>query len=134
MSKIIATVINIDNVDSLNIVTFDFLGQSLNMMSLDLNKDIKKDTKVELVIKPSSIAIAKEFIGDISYSNQIKTEILDIENGKLLASIKLQIDKFILESIITVNSSKRMNLQKGDKVTAFIKANELSILRVLKDD
>ncbi len=131
MSKLIATVTNIDSVENLNIVTFDFLGQSLSMMSLDLNNNIKKGVEVELMAKPSSIAIAKEFSGDISYSNQIKTKISNIENGKLLSSIKLQIDKFILESIITTNSSKRMNLQKGDEVTAFIKANELSILRVL---
>lgn len=131
MSKLIATVSKIESVDNLNIVTFDFLGQSLSMMSLDLKDDIKKNTKVELFIKPSSVAVGRDFSGDISYSNQIKAKIVDIENGELLSSIKLQKSEFILESIITLKSSKRMNLKKGDEVTAFIKASELSILRVL---
>ena len=65
------------------------------------------------------------------YSNQIKMQIISIENGKLLSSIKLQKDKFILESLITAKSSKRMNLKNKDNITAFIKANEISIFRVL---
>ncbi|MBT4573110.1 MAG: TOBE domain-containing protein [Campylobacteraceae bacterium] len=131
MSKIIARVVGIESIDNLNIVSFDFLGQELSMMSLDLNENIRIGVDVELIVKASSVAIAKDFSGDISYSNQIKSTILDVDNGKLLSSIKLQKDDVILESIITVKSSKKMNLKKDDEVIAFIKANELSILKVL---
>ncbi len=131
MSKLIATVINIDTVDNLNIVSFDFLDDTLSMMSLELNDNIKIGTKVELNVKPSSVAVATNFSGDISYSNQIKMEIKDIDCGQLLSSLRLQKNEFILESLITAKSTKRMNLKKGDIVTAFIKANELSIFKVL---
>ncbi|MBT3280573.1 MAG: TOBE domain-containing protein [Campylobacteraceae bacterium] len=131
MSKIIARVVGIESIDNLNIVSFDFLGQELSMMSLDLNENIRIGVDVELIVKASSVAIAKDFSGDISYSNQIKSTILDVDNGKLLSSIKLQKDDVILESIITVKSSRKMNLKKDDEVIAFIKANELSILKVL---
>ena len=133
MSKLIATVKDIENCDSLNIVKFDFNGQVLSMMSLDLNKNIKIGTKVNLVVKPSHVAIAKNFSGDVSYSNKLDTTIIDIENGKLLSSITLNIFDTSIESIITVNSSKRMNLKVGDKVTAFIKASELSIGSICND-
>ena len=131
MSKIIARVVGIESIDNVNIVSFDFLGQELSMMSLDLNENIRIGVDVELIVKASSVAIAKDFSGDISYSNQIKSTILDVDNGKLLSSIKLQKDDVILESIITVKSSRKMNLKKDDEVIAFIKANELSILKVL---
>ena len=133
MSKITATVTNIDNVDSLNIVKFDFSGNKLKMMSLDLSKNIAVGKKVLLGIKPTHLAIAKNFTGMVSYSNQIKAKIISIENGKLLSSIKVKTGDIILESIITVESAIRMELKIDDEVTTMIKASELSILEVIDD-
>ncbi len=131
MNTLIATVTKLDTIDNLNIVKFDFSDQTLSMMSLDLSDDIQIGTKVKLITKPSYIAIAKEFSGMLSYSNQLKAKIKELENGKLLSSVKLQIEEFVLESIITFESSQKMDLKVGDEVTAFIKASELSILKVL---
>ena len=127
MSSLIATVTKIDNCDNLHIVKFDCKGQTLSMMSLDLNDEIKVGTVVKLIVKPSHIAIAKNFSGEVSYSNKLDTIIQNIENGQLLSSVKLLFVDTTLESIITLNSSKNMDLKVGDKVTAFIKASELSI-------
>ena len=131
MSNIIATVSNIQNCDNLNIVNFDFNGISLSMMSLELNEKIEIGTKVKLNCKSSHIAIAKNFSGEVSYSNKLNCVIESLENGELLCCIHLKIFDTILESIITVNSSKKMNLKAGDNVTAFIKASELSISEIL---
>jgi len=131
MSSFIATVKQIQNCDSLHIVQFECYEQTLSMMSLDLSDEVKVASKVKLVVKPSHIAIAKNFSGEVSYSNQLQTTICSIENGQLLSSIKLDFFDTSLESIITVNSSKKMDLQVGDKVTAFIKASEISIGEVL---
>ena len=133
MSNLIATVSSIQSCDSLHIVKFDLNGHTLSMMSLDLSEKITLGTKVILAIKPSHIAIAKEFSGEVSYSNQLETTIVSCENGQLLSSVKLLFVDTTLESIITVNSSKKMNLKKGDKVTAFIKASEVSISEVMDD-
>ncbi len=131
MNNIVAEVKEIKNVDNLNIVKFYFAGTTLSMMSLELNENIKVGVKVKLITKPTHIAIAKKFSGEVSYSNQLEAKIVHIENGKLLSNIKIQIWETTLESIITKDSSERMNLQVGDTVTAFIKANELSIMKVL---
>ena len=131
MNTLLATVKEIDSVDSLNIVYFDFSNLTLNMMSLDLSDAIKIGSKVKLITNPTHIALAKEFSGELSYSNQIKAEIKEIDSGKLLSSIKLSVEEFVLESIITVESCHRMNLRVGDEVTAFINPSELSILEVL---
>ncbi len=133
MSNIISTIKTIKSCDSLHIVEFDFFGQTLSMMSLDLNKDLKIGTKVNLMVKSSHIAIAKNFIGEVSYSNKLDSKIVSIDNGELLSSIELNCNGIILESIITVNSSKKMDLKVGDDVIAFIKASELSIGNIIND-
>lgn len=133
MSQLVATIKKINSVDNLNIVEFDFNGLTLKMMSLDLNDDVKIGKKVELSVKPSNISIAKNLIGEISLSNQIVATIQSLENGQLLTSVILKINDSLLESIITVDSSKRMNLQIGEVVTILIKASNLSIGEVLND-
>ncbi len=131
MSQIKAIITQIDTVDNLNIVKFDFCGQSLKMMSLGLSDEISVGKEVILGIKPTHIAIGKDFSGLVSYSNQIKAKITSCENGKLLSSIKLSVEDVVLESIITVESTLKMDLKVGDDVTMMIKASELSILKVL---
>ncbi len=132
MNKFKTTITKIQSVDNLNIVNFDFFGASLSMMSLDLADKLQVGSEVELTAKPTHIAIAKEFSGDISYSNQLDAKIIQVKNGELLSSIKLSLGDTTCESIITKNSSTRMNLQVDDKVTLFIKASELSIKEIIK--
>ena len=127
MNNFNATITKIQSVDNLNIVNFDFAGKNLSMMSLELNEKLKVGCKVVLTAKPTHIAIAKEFSGEISYSNQLSAKIIEINNGELLSSIKLSTADATCESIITKNSSQRMNLQVNDNVILFIKASELSI-------
>lgn len=133
MSQLVATIKKINSANNLNIVEFDFNGLTLKMMSLDLNNDLQIGTKVKLSVKPTSISIAKNLIGEISLSNQIVATIKSIENGQLLCSLLLAVNDTILESIITVDSSKRMNLKENDIVTLLIKASDLSIQEVLND-
>lgn len=129
----IARVKDIKTIDSLNIVEFDFNNITLKMMSLELHKEIKLESKVKLLVKPSNVIISKNYIEDISLSNQTLAKIVAIENGELLSSISLEIGDTTFESIITKESSKRLDLQEGNIVNILIKASDLSILRVLHD-
>ena len=139
MSRLIATVINIESIDNLNIVTFICNDETLKMMSLDLNETIQIGKKVVLVCKPTSVALAKPTIDKqafsemLSYANQIKVKIASMDVGKLLSSIQLQFGDAFLESIITSDSVHKMNLNEKDELLALIKANELSIQEVLDD-
>ena len=133
MSQIIATIKNIRNVDSLNIVEFGFFNHTLKMVSLNLSKQISINKKVQLSIKPTNILIAKKFEGEISISNQLKAKIVKVENGELLSSILLKVEDTILESIITVDSSKNMNLVEDEEVLILIKASDLFIQEVIDE-
>jgi len=131
MSSIKAKVSHIECCGNLCFVKFDVCEQNLSMVSLELNPKIKVGVEVVLLIKPSHVAIAKNLSGDLSYSNQIKVTIDDVQNGEILSSLKLRCQDKIFESFITSSSSKRMDLQVGDEVVALIKASEISIGEIL---
>ncbi len=132
MNKIVAKVTRIDTIDNLNIVEFEFHSAKLKMMSLDLS-DIRIGQRVLLSIKPTHIAVAKEFSGQLSYSNQLVCNISQIEMGKLLCTITADIFNQPLQSIITADSARRMNLQLNDNITMLIKASDVSLLEVYHD-
>ena len=132
MSTLLATIKKIESVDSLNIVTFDFNGIDLKMMSLGLHDEVQVGKKASLAIKSTSVAIAKEFSGEISYANKIHSSIVAVNNGELLSSIKLQANGNVFESLITLESSLKMELAVGDLVLALLKASELSISEILE--
>jgi len=131
MNQIKALITQIDTVDNLNIVKFNFQGNALTMMSLDLNEEVSVGKEVILGIKPTHIAIGKGHIGLVSYTNQIKATIISCKNGILLSSIKFSVNDIVLESIITLESTLRMDLKIDDDVIMMLKASELSILKVL---
>lgn len=133
MSNLVAKVSKISSNQNLNIIEFDFLDTTLKMMSLDLPKDISIGKRVELLIKPTNVIIAKGVLGEISLSNRFFATIENLENGELLSSMKLKIGSYYLESIITKSSSQNMNLKKGDEIFALVKASDISIYKVLND-
>jgi len=132
MNRFEARVTKIQTKDNLNILNFEFASHRLTMMSLDLAESLKVNSRVLLSVKPTHIALAKEFSGIVSYSNQLDAKIVEVENGGLLSSIKLSVGDAKFESIITKDSSSRMNLRVGDMVKIFIKASELSISEIIQ--
>ena len=63
----------------------------------------------------------------LSARNHLKGEITDVLLGTVTALITLKVGDNIVESVITKRSAEEMNLKKGDKVTAVIKATEVMI-------
>lgn len=130
MNRIAAVITAIDSFDGINIVSFVADGQPMRMMALELNKRLQVGSKVILGVKASNIALAGGLKGVLSISNQLKVKIERVDNGELLSSVKFRFAGSLIESIITHDSSIRMNLRPGDEVVALIKSSELSILEV----
>ena len=130
MNRIDAVVTTIDSFENITIVSFEAAGKPMRMMALELDKSLVVSSKVTLGVKASNIALAREFSGILSISNQLKATIESINNGKLLSSIKFSFAGSLIESIITRESVSRMNLQTGIDIIALIKSSELSILEI----
>ena len=131
MSQIRAKIVEVKNVETLHIVTFDYKGTLLSMMSLDLNDKVSVGREVLLHIKPTHTVIAKSFSGEISYANHIKSKITSVEHGELLSSIVLEHQGDSFESIITKDSAQKMNLEEGLEVTVMVQASDLSIKEIV---
>ena len=63
----------------------------------------------------------------LSARNHLKGEITDILLGTVTALITIKVGDSIVESVITKRSAEELNLKKGDRVTAVIKATEVMI-------
>ena len=131
MNKIRAKVKEIQTEQNLTIVSFSFGAYTLKMMGLELESSIEVGSEVVLTSKATSLGLAKNFEGFLSYSNKLKATITELQNGVLLSSVKLVSQDTALESIITKDSAMRMDLCEGEEITVLIKASELSILEVL---
>ncbi|MEA2110613.1 MAG: TOBE domain-containing protein [Campylobacterota bacterium] len=132
MSTLIARIKQIETVDHLNIVTFDFNADELKMMSLELSQQMQVGNKVALGVKPTSVAVAKSINGVLSYSNRLCATVASINSGKLLSSVRLSVHGAIIESIITRASADIMNLHVNDEVAVLINESDIFVLEVLE--
>lgn len=125
INEIYAKVVRIITKDNLNFIKFESFEKEFSMLSLSVSLDINDE--VIISFKPSSVAIAKGNLGLLSYSNQIKTNISNLEIGEILTSIKANFYDFKLESLISTNSAKRLNLELDDEITMLIKATDVFV-------
>ena len=128
MNLIKATLKNIAQNGSVRIVEFSFDGERLYMMALELPQRLRIGQSVTLGIKPTHIAVSKDFDVATSFDNQLKVSIVSIDVGELLVNIKAAVGGAILEAVITHKSYLRMNLHVGDSVVLLLPASELSIV------
>jgi len=133
MNKIEAKVSKIESVENLNLVNFLFNENTLTMISLELNKRVKKNKKVLLNIKPTNISLAKNFEGLISSSNKLTGKIVSIERGKLLSGVICDVNKVLMEAIVTTKSLDQMNLSLRENIVLLFKASDLAIEEVYDD-
>lgn len=128
MNRIPAVIKSINRHEGVSIIHFDAYGQAMQMMALETDDSLKAGSEVILGAKASGIALAKPPLGKLSIMNRLNTIILEVDNGKLLSSVKLRFGDITLESIITLDSSRRLDLNEDDTVIALVKSSELSIL------
>lgn len=133
MNKLEAIVSKVKSKDSLNLVFFSFKSLILSMISLDLSEKIKDGTKVIVSVKPTNITLAKDFEGLLSSSNKLKGKVTFIEEGELLSSVTCDILCISMQSMITTNALKQMNLSLDEEITLLFKASDLSIREIIND-
>ena len=125
-----AKIVEIRENGILHVVGFKVGTQILYMMSLELNS-VKIGSFVELSIKPLSIALAKEGCEKTSFVNELTSVVTEIKEDELLSSVIVEFEGNLLESVLLKESIKKLELEKGQEVKLLIKANDISIKRVL---
>ncbi len=131
MNQIKAEVVKIEKIERLHHLTLALNKQKLYMVTLELPTAVEIGTRLTLSFKSTNIAISTTFQRGITIQNQLKTKITAIEHGKILTSLSLDIEGFNLESIVSTNASRRLNLKIGDRPFALINETQISVVASL---
>ena len=63
----------------------------------------------------------------LSARNKIEGKIVELEVDGVMAHVTVQVDKNMIESVITRRSAEEMKLKVGDRVSAVIKSTEVML-------
>lgn len=127
MNRLDATITSIETSGPLYLVGVDATGVPLSLLLFDLRKHFSIGMQVRLLFKESGIAIAREPLGDVSFSNRFPATVREIMPGNILADILLESAAGTCGAIVTAEAVKRMNLLEGDRVTLLVHASQISI-------
>lgn len=133
MNRLEVTIKEIQNSDYIHLTTLDFQGNELHMLSLELNEKIEVGQKVAIATKATHISLAKDFIRNISCSNQFLVKVKEIKKGEIVSVVKVDFCGSSLESVITTKALKKVDIKKNDEVVMLVKSSEISILEILDD-
>ncbi|MFC2124291.1 molybdopterin-binding protein [Bacteroidota bacterium] len=91
----------------------------------DTSDYLKVGNVVKVLFKESETILARNLKGDISLQNRIEGMVTSVDKGHLLSNVHLDCNDNRISSVITSLSVERLGIQKGVKVTALIKTNEV---------
>jgi molybdopterin-binding protein len=133
--------------NEISLVKIDALGQVFTSIVIDTpdgSDYLKIGHPVRLLFKETEVILARTSPLAISVQNRIECVIREITAGRLLCNLTLDIlghpqisrnpstpedpaSPAQIQSIITRNACDQLSLQTGDKITALIKTNEVSL-------
>ena len=127
MNKIRVTIKSIEESEGITKIISNFASSQLIAVTLELWQNINIEDEAFFVFKETEVGIAKEFSGQVSFSNVLDGKIVDLDIGKILTKVIIKVENTEISSIITTSSARVLNLDKNDQVKLFIKATEISI-------
>lgn len=72
----------------------------------------------------------RQMLRNVSGRNQLIGRVVELKFDGLIAQVKLSIGGQIINSIITAEAAREMQLKVGETVAALIKSTEVMVLRV----
>ena len=109
-------------------ITVDSKTQPFKLLTLELSDYFRSGRVVSMIFKETEVAVAKGSSEQVSMANQIPSKIVAIHVGRIMTQLELISKVGRISSLITTDSFLRLNLKIGDKVTALIKATEISLM------
>jgi len=126
LNRLTAKVKEIVALKRLNLIKFEYHGSEIKVVILEMNVDLKKGSKAELMIKPTAVSVLKEACG---FENVLKGKILEKELGKILSNVKVDTGYDIFEAVMLKECAEGLS---GDVFLVF-KASDVMISKVLHD-
>ncbi len=115
---------------NMTLVDVDVKGTHMTAVVLGLPEKVgylKISNHVELMFNESEVSIGKLVQGQMSLNNQLDCVIDNLVIGEIFSQVMLSFKGCHMTSMITSRSVRRLGLIVGDRVTAFIKTNEVTL-------
>lgn len=124
-----AKIVQISSKDGVSFFELECLNLGTNLYMLALNEASKfaLNDEVSLNFKSSDVILSKLRLKASSLENELKCEVVGINQGEILSIVSLKCKQLCFEAIISDHALKGLNLAVGEQVFAYIKSTSIHI-------
>lgn len=105
------------------------LLQVMMISSAGSNNWFQSGDHAEVIFKETEVFLGKGIYGGLSIQNQLLCEVTYIDKGTLVSMVKLRFGRSILYSVIETASLENLDVKTGDKITAMIMSNNITLMK-----
>ncbi len=130
MNRLQGVISQVQTDGHLTILKVQVKDQILSSILIDspvTNPILKIGAPIAAIFKETEVIIGRGDVSNISLRNKIKGRVDQIESGQLLARLSIQTNIGVINSVITAQAVKNLNISVGDEVWAMIKTNEVMV-------
>ena len=124
-----AKIVQISSKDGVSFFELECLNLGTNLYMLALNEASKfaLNDEVSLNFKSSDVILSRLRLEASFLENELKCEVVGINQGEILSIISLKCEQLCFEAIISDHALKGLNLAVGEQVFAYVKSTSIHI-------
>jgi len=131
MNSLPAKIARIDTSEGISLVTLELdsknLVQSIILESPDSVDYLTIGNQIDILFKETEVTLITNEELSISTNNIIRGKITSIEYGTLLCVVSIGISCGTISAVVVREAFDKMNLSKGEMVSALVKTNEIML-------
>jgi molybdate transport system regulatory protein len=130
MNQLTGTISHIQQSGNIMLVDVDVEGNIFSALMIHASQTpvwLHEGNSIGIIFKETEVSLGKKVTGRLSMRNQLPCVVKGVKRGAILSVIKLKYDNYTITSAITTRSADLLKLKPGNRVTAFIKANEITL-------
>ena len=124
MNRLIGEITDIRSLERLNLIECKVGLQSVKILILEMNINLKPGKKIELLIKPTALSVSDK---KCVFENVLKGRVVEIQKGEILSNVTVNVEGFEMECIMLKEYA-----DFRDNVYIFFKANDVAIGKVFE--
>lgn len=106
----------------------------MKLITLELDERFHERADVRLLVKETDIVIAKNRSGTLSIENKYPCSISGVTSGEVFSEIAIDSPLGAMTALVGRNAQDSMKLEPGDRIQAYIRANEIAIMEDKMED
>ena len=124
-----AKIVQISSKDGVSFFELECLNLGTNLYMLALNEASKFviNDEVSLNFKSSDVILSRLRLEASSLENELKCEVVGINQGEILSIISLKCEQLCFEAIISDHALKGLNLVIGEQLFAYVKSTSIHV-------